>query len=85
MTIPQILSFVGWPMFAIGVITFAVHSVNVFIPDIDFLFSSGHMPFAGYAITTPLIVLGLLTGLAGHFSEQIHERWLEKDHPDYEP
>lgn len=82
MTIPQILSAVGWPMFGFSLAFLIIHTVNLAIPRVDFLIASSRMPVAGFLIATPLLILGLLIGLAGHFSEQIHERWLEKQRND---
>jgi len=79
MTIPQILSAIGWPLFIIALAFVVLHSVNLAIPGVDFLLPSSRIGLTGYLIAVPATILGLVIGVVGLFGERLEQWWLEKD------
>jgi hypothetical protein len=82
MTIPQIVSAVGWFLCVIGVLGTGLHALNQFMPNIDFYIATAHLGNWPYLITIPVAVVGLVTGFGGAFAEQIEERWLNQGRDD---
>jgi hypothetical protein len=79
MTIPQILSAVGWPLFLLALAFNVLHTVNLAVKGIDFILPSTAIGATGYLIAVPAMILGLVIGIAGFFGERIEQWWLEKD------
>jgi len=79
MTIPQILSSVGWFLFILAGGVLALHTVNMLIPGVDFFIPSSRIGVIGFVIAAPLTLLGLVIGVAGFFGEQIEEYLLERE------
>lgn len=82
MTIPQILSGVGWPMFSLAVAFCALHTFNLIVPGVDWYIPSSEIGVVGYLIAAPFIVVGFILGAIGSFGERIQERWLERQHDE---
>lgn len=78
MTIPQLFSYVGWPVFSVCALALALHTINLLIPGVDFFLPSSRMPIWPYVIGLPLMLLGLVIGVIGFFSEKIHEAWIDR-------
>lgn len=78
MTIPQLFSYVGWPVFSVCALALALHTINLLIPGVDFFLPSSRMPIWPYVIGLPLMLLGFVIGVIGFFSEKIHEAWIDR-------
>lgn len=78
MTIPQLFSYVGWPLFGFSVILLVLHTINLLIPGVDFILPSSRMPIWPYLLGVPLSLLGLFCGIVGFFGEWMHEAWIAK-------
>ena len=63
MTVPQLISVIGWGLLSIAGAFAALHTVNLIVPKIDFLISTSGLGATGYAIAVPLMVLGLVLGM----------------------
>jgi len=79
MTIPQILSSVGWFLFMLFGGFLALHTVNLMMPGVDFWIPSSSIGVIGFVIAIPITLLGLVLGIAGFFGEQIEEWLIERD------
>lgn len=79
MTIPQIISSVGWFLFTAAVVFLVIHTLNVIVPGLDFFISTGHVPVLGYLIGIPAVIVGLGIGVLGFFAERIEEWWLNRE------
>jgi hypothetical protein len=78
MTIPQILSAIGWPLFAIAAGFTVLHTVNLAIPGVDFLVPSSRIGATGFLIAVPAAMLGLVIGVIGSFAERLEQWWLDR-------
>jgi hypothetical protein len=79
MTIPQIISAIGWPVFGFAVLFLGLHTFNLAVPSVDFYIPSSRFPVMGFVVAIPAAIIGLLAGIIGFFFEELHERWLEDD------
>lgn len=84
MTIPQILSAIGWPMCSIALAFAALHTFNLAIPGVDYYIPSSQIGLMGYVVAVPVMVIDFILGMAGSFWEQLQERWLERQRDDDE-
>lgn len=84
MTIPQIISSVGWSIFTIGLVFTIIHTLNVIVPGIDFFIRTGHLGWIGFLIGIPVTLFGFAIGVLGFFAERIEEWWLNKDRDDWD-
>jgi hypothetical protein len=83
MTIPQIISSVGWTMFIIALAFTVLHTINVSIPGVDFIAPTSRLGVWGFIVGVPLTILGGAIGVLGFFAEQIEDWWLNReDKPD---
>ena len=82
MTIPQILSAIGWPVFSFAVAFCALHTFNLFMPGVDWYIPSSEIGIWGYVIAAPFILVGFVIGAIGSFGERMQERWLERQRED---
>jgi len=73
-TIPQICSFVGWGLLVLAGAFTALHTINMIVDGVDFIFPTSWMGGIAFLISIPLAVVGLVLGLVGMFWERIHER-----------
>ncbi len=78
MTIPQIVSAIGWPIFGFALILLGLHTFNLILPGVDFYIPSSRYPVFLYLVAIPTAIVGLVIGLVGYFFEEIHERWLNE-------
>ena len=82
MTIPQLISSVGWFLFAIGLGGGILHTINLAVPGVDFIVSTSHWGAWPYLAIVPLTLIGLVIGIIGFFAEKLEEWWLNKDRDD---
>ena len=82
MTIPQIISSVGFFLCLLGFGGTALHALNQFMPNIDFYIATAHLGNWPYLVTVPVGLIGLAIGIVGIFFEQIEERWLNEGRDD---
>jgi hypothetical protein len=78
MTIPQILSSIGYGLFTIALAFLALHTFNLIIPGVDYYIPSSEIGMLGYLVALPVLVVGFVIGMIGTFWERLHERWLER-------
>lgn len=78
MTIPQIISAVGWFLFSTAVALAVLHTVNLAIPHVDYFIETSQFGIGGYFIIGPVILIGFALGMIGNFFERIEEWWLER-------
>lgn len=78
MTIPQIISSVGFFLLIFGFGGGILHCVNLLIPGVDFIIPSSAFPVVGLLITVPAALLGIVLGIAGFFGEWIEEWWINQ-------
>jgi hypothetical protein len=82
MTIPQILSSVGWMMFLIAFGFLVLHTVNVIVPHVDFVVRTSPLGIWGFIIAAPVLILGGVIGTLGFFGERVEEWWLNRGRED---
>ena len=82
MTIPQILSSVGWTAFTIALAFIILHTVNLLVPGVDFIARTSVLGVWGYIVGVPVLVLGGAIGTLGFFGERIEEWWLNRGRED---
>jgi hypothetical protein len=78
MTIPQIITAVGWFLFSTALAFGVLHTVNLAIPHVDYFIPSSEIGLAGYFVAGPIILIGFALGMIGQFFERIEEWWLER-------
>jgi hypothetical protein len=82
MTIPQLISSVGWFLFSAALVFNILHTVNLAVPGIDFLISTSRWGLLPYLVSVPILIFGLALGVIGFFAERIEEWWINKDRYD---
>ena len=79
MTIPQILSAVGWTVFVFALAFIVLHTVNLLIPGVDIQIPTSQLGVWGYIIGVPILLFGAGVGTLGFFGERLEEWWLNRD------
>jgi hypothetical protein len=78
-TIPQILSGIGYPLFSVALLFLILHTFNLMVPGIDYYIPSSEFPWLGYVVAFPALLVGFVLGMVGSFWESIQEKMLERD------
>jgi hypothetical protein len=79
MTIPQLISSVGWFLLIAGLACGILHTVNLAVPGVDFLVSTSQFGLWPYLGIVPVTVVGLAFAIIGFFAEWLEEWWINKD------